>query len=214
LGIAIEWVFRKATQGISARLAGLPLETVHNRLQVIGARFGLATGSVVSFALGSTGAFLAFDWPPLLRQVVSGSSSASRWSSAAFCWLPRPSGTALFPWILKPPGSGAAGLPYPSAGLPSARHSSGLRRGLGWSLEARQLVAYVLGLGLLAIAIDAAPPEARGFGRGAGKAALSAAFALLRAAWAAHAMKNILVTFGPIDPAARVGPTSPIRPAV
>ena len=35
-------------------------------------RFAFAVGLVAAFALGSVGAFLALNWPPLLREMVFG----------------------------------------------------------------------------------------------------------------------------------------------
>ena len=45
---------------------GQPVE----RMRAIGLRLAFGLSEVVIFGLGSIGAFLAFDWPPLLRQVV------------------------------------------------------------------------------------------------------------------------------------------------
>jgi small-conductance mechanosensitive channel len=75
---------------------------------------------------------------------------------------------------------------------------------LGYTLEARQLVAYVLGLVLLAIALDAvwrrpaalhtdseAPlPATHRFGRGAANTALSVGIVLLWLLWVMHAMAS------------------------
>src|SRR5262249_26385888 len=84
---------------------------------------------------------------------------------------------------------------------------------LGYTLEARQLVAYVLGLVLVAIALDAvwrrpaalpgggeAPsPVAHRFGRGAANTALSVGIVLLWVTWVIHAMASfwlVLVGMG------------------
>jgi small-conductance mechanosensitive channel len=75
---------------------------------------------------------------------------------------------------------------------------------LGYTPEARQLVAYLLGLGLLAIALgavwrrpaalgesSAAPsPVTHRFGRGTANAALSVGFVLLWVLWVIHAMAS------------------------
>ena len=58
LGYGIEWLFRKATQKTRQRLAGLPMETVNDRLRLVAARFAFAFGLVVAFAIGSFGPFL------------------------------------------------------------------------------------------------------------------------------------------------------------
>ena len=72
LGFGVEWLFRKATGRIRARLDGLPLATVNDRLRIVAVRSAFAVGLVAAFALGSVGAFLALDWPPLLREMVFG----------------------------------------------------------------------------------------------------------------------------------------------
>src|SRR5260370_14357547 len=54
------------------RLDEPALETVGDRMRVIATRFAFGVGLVAAFALGSVGAFLALDWPPLLREMVFG----------------------------------------------------------------------------------------------------------------------------------------------
>ena len=80
----------------------------------------------------------------------------------------------------------------------------GLLDTLGWSLEGRQLVAYVLGLGLLAIALEAvwrrpasldesaeaSSPVTRRFGHGALNVAMSVGIVGLWVLWVAHAMAS------------------------
>ena len=46
------------------------LETVRDRLRAIGLRTAYGLGMLLAFAIGSIGAFLLFDWPPLLKQIV------------------------------------------------------------------------------------------------------------------------------------------------
>jgi moderate conductance mechanosensitive channel len=165
LGAGSEWVFRKVTAQPQQRLAALPMETVPERLRAIGLRLAFGLSEVAIFGLGCIGAFLAFDWPPLLRQVVlaylvaavilrltlvlgrfllapdkRGSQDAGRFrvlplsAEAARFWFRR---LALFVgWFT----FGWATLDVLSA--------------LGFSQEARELVAYALGLGLLAVALN------------------------------------------------------------
>jgi small-conductance mechanosensitive channel len=78
----------------------------------------------------------------------------------------------------------------------------GLLGTLGWSLAGQQLVAYVLGLGLVAIALEsvwrrpasrgqsteASSPVTRRFGHGALNVALSVGIVMLWVLWVAHAM--------------------------
>src|SRR5262245_10807696 len=134
------------------------METVNGRLRLVAARLAFAFG-VVAFALGSIGPFLALDWPPLLGEMVFGylvaflatrvaitvghfllSPEAERFTIipmntvAARFWCRRLSvfvGWFAFGWV-----------------------TVGLLSTFGFSLEGRQLVAYALGLGLLAIALE------------------------------------------------------------
>src|SRR6516225_9776309 len=203
LGAAVEWLFRKATQRARGRLDSLPLETASDRLRVVALRFAFAVGLVAAFALGSIGPFLARDWPPLLREALFGLLIAflvvriaravghfllaphhERFrivpmdTVAARFWH-RPLGWFAFGWVLV--GFGVA---------------------VGYTVEARQLVAYALGLVLLAIALDAvwrrpaafheggeAPSTVtRRFGRGAVNTALSIGIVALLVWWVARAM--------------------------
>ena len=165
LGAGTEWVFRRVTAHPQQRIVALPMETLSERMRAIGLRLAFGLSEVAIFGLGSIGAFLAFDWPPLLRQVVlaylvaavvlrlalvlgrfllapdvGGPQDAERFrvvplsADAARFWFRR---LALFVgWF----AFGRATLDVLSA--------------LGFSPEARELVAYTLGLGLLAIALN------------------------------------------------------------
>jgi hypothetical protein len=207
LGYGVEWLFRKATQKTRQRLAGLPMETVNDRLRLVAARFVFAFGVVVAFAIGSLGPFLALDWPPLLRQMLLGylvaflitriamvvgdfllAPDAERFrivptdTVAARFWCRRLTafvGWFAFGWV-----------------------TIGVLAALGFSLAGRQLVAYVLGLGLLVIALeslwrrpvspeqgtDVPSPETHRLGRGAQNALLSVGIVLLWGLWVARAM--------------------------
>jgi moderate conductance mechanosensitive channel len=209
LGFGVEWLFRKATQNTRLRLDGLPMETAHDRLRLIAARFAFTFSVVVAFAIGSVGPFLALDWPPLLHEMVLRylvallvtriaivvghfllSSDTERFriipmdTRAARFWSRRLRafvGWFAFGWV-----------------------TVSLLSTFGFSLEARQLIAYVLGLGLLVIAlesvwrqpvapdqgIEALSPKARHFGRGAQNALLSVGIVLLWGLWVARAMPS------------------------
>jgi moderate conductance mechanosensitive channel len=209
LGAGVEWLFRKATQRSRGHLDTLSSETVIGRLHIIALRFAFAVGLVVAFALGSIGPFLALDWPPLLREGLFGLLIAFlvvRIANAVghFLLAPHherfriiPMGTAAarfwqrrLVWFI---GWFAFGWVFVGFGVT-----------LGYTMEARQLVAYVLGLVLLAIALDAVwrrPPAlhegseatslvTRRFGRGAANAALTVGFVLLWVFWVIHAMAS------------------------
>ena len=209
LGIGVEWLFRKATQRVRAHLDALPSETVKQRLHIVGLRFAFAVGLVVAFALGSIGPFLALDWPPLLRagllgllvaflvlrianavghfllaphherfRVIPIDTVAARFWHRRLVWFV---GWFAFGWVIV---------------------GFGVR--LGYTLEARQLVAYVLGLVLVAIALDvvwrrptalheggeATSPVTHRFGRGTANTALSVGIVLLWVFWVAHMMAS------------------------
>ena len=210
LGFGLEWLFRQATQGVRVRLDALSLDTVGNRLRVVAVRFAFAFGLVAVFAIGSVGAFLAFDWPPLLRELLFGYLIAflalrvanivghfllaphhehfriiPMDTAAARFWCRRLSafvGVFAFGWVL-----------------------FGLGATLGWSLEARQIVAYTLGLVLLAIALEAvwrrpvtpedaievsSPAKHHRLGQGGRNTLLSIGIVLLWVLWVLHAMAS------------------------
>src|SRR6516162_6571767 len=209
LGAGVEWLFRKATQRSRGHLDTLSSETVVGRLHIVALRFGFAVGLVVAFALGSIGPFLAFDWPPLLREglfgllvaflVVRIASVVGHFLLAPdherFRIIPMNTAAARFwqrrlVWFV---GWFAFGWVIVGFGVP-----------LGYTLEARQLVAYALGLVLVAIALDAVwrqpavlqegseatSPVTRRFGRGAANAALTVGIVLLWVFWVIHAMAS------------------------
>jgi hypothetical protein len=70
LGFGLEWLFWWATSGFRRRLVASSLETVEGRLRTVGLRILYGLGVLLAFAVGSIGAFLAFDWPPLLQRIV------------------------------------------------------------------------------------------------------------------------------------------------
>ena len=209
LGVGVEWLFRKTTQRARNHLDTLPSETVRERLHIVALRFAFAVGLVVAFALGSIGPFLAFDWPPLMREglfgllvaflvvrianvvgrfllapynerfrVIPMDTAAARFWRRRFVWFV---GWLAFGWVIV-----------------------GFGVHLGYTLEARELVAYALGLVLVAIALDAvwrrpAPVHevgeessavTRRFGRGTANTALSVGIVLLWVFWVIHAMAS------------------------
>ena len=209
LGAGVEWLFRKATERTRARLDSLPLETVKSRVHLVAIRFAVAVGMVVAFALGSVGPFLALDWPPLLREMLFG---------LLIAFLALRIAIVIGRFLLAPHHERFRVIPI---GTVAARFwyrrlvmfvgwfafgwvFVGLLGTLGWSLEGRQLVAYVLGLGLLAIALEAVwrrpasvekSTEAsslvtRHFGQGARNTALTVGIVLMWVAWVARAMAS------------------------
>jgi moderate conductance mechanosensitive channel len=70
LGFGLEWLFWWATTGIRTRFIAARFETKRDRLRAVGRRAAYGLGVLLAFAIGSVGAFLLFEWPPLLKQIV------------------------------------------------------------------------------------------------------------------------------------------------
>lgn len=70
LGFGLEWFYWYATSGLRKRIIATHLDTIDDRLRVAGLRMLYALGILLAFAGGSIGAFLLFDWPPLLQHSV------------------------------------------------------------------------------------------------------------------------------------------------
>jgi small-conductance mechanosensitive channel len=167
-GFAAEWLFVRTTRTIRRRVLTADETTVKERLQKAAMRLGLVLGAVIVFAAASLGIFLMIDLPPLVREVAGRflfafimfhlvryiarlvlSPTASRLrimpvdDRAARFWLARISafvGIFAFGWAVAT-SLAVLGLvrPYPT------------------------IIAYILGLGLVAVTIEAiwrrpAPP--------------------------------------------------------
>jgi len=148
LGFAVEGVYRKVVR-----------PTADTRPGAIGLRFVRELGAIATFTFGSAALFLAFDWPQQIRAAV-----LSVLAAFIIIRLVLVSGRTL----LSPKD---AGMRIAPASDEEARFW--LRRlmlfsgwlAVGWVIvghlaangmlpAARQLVAYLLGLGLLAIALE------------------------------------------------------------
>ena len=70
LGYGIEALFWCATLPIRRHLEAHPVDTIGDRVRLVGERAAFALGSAAAYAVGSIGAFLLFHWPGLLRQIV------------------------------------------------------------------------------------------------------------------------------------------------
>ena len=175
LGFALEGLYRRAAPDRSAD---------PHRLTAIGLRFARDAGAVAAFTLGATAAFVLFDWPTRTRDALVAFFAAFIGLRAVIVVS-----RALF----SPADARLRVVPVDDA---EARHwhrrlmlfAGWLAFGwmivdrlgaLGMSVPARQLVAYALGLGLLAIAVEA-------FWRRSRAAALL--FAALWALWVLKAM--------------------------
>lgn len=205
LGYGVEWLYYWLFARVERRIAALPLDTVEERLRAVGIRLAYGIGMILAFTIGSVGAFLLFHWPPLLREIVLG-------YLVAFLALRLALVAGRF--VLSPGGERFRILPMPT---PNARFwlrrvawfvgwfaygwiTVSLLGTLGFSDDGRRLVAYALGLGLLAIGIEAvwrrprAPAEPAVVAmkrRWADMVAwlYSAYFVLLWALWVVHAVR-------------------------
>ena len=160
LGTAVEAIFLWVTKGVQSWIVGSILATSRDRLRAAGIRLCFALCMVLSFALGSVGAFLAFDWPPMLRHIVLNYLVAflilrvalvvSRFALAPggerFRLVPMTTVAAWF-WHRRIGTSiGWLALGWVTVGLLNT---------LGVAEPARAVVAYALGLVLLGIGIEA-----------------------------------------------------------
>jgi small-conductance mechanosensitive channel len=207
-GIGVEWLFRKATQKTRQRVDSLPMADVNDRLRVVAARFVFAFVTLVAFGVGCLGPFLVFGWPPLLRQLVLGyliALLATRVAAVVGDFVLAP-GDERFRVVPATPA--VARFWYRRLVAFAGWFAFGwvtveLLNDLGLSVAQCQLIAYVLALGLLAIALESvwrrpavpeegaqqAPAGARHLlGRGAQNALLSVGIVLLWGLWVARAM--------------------------
>lgn len=206
LGILLEVLFWRATKGVQQWIIGFNLESSGERLRAAGIRLCFSLAFVLAFAIGSVGAFLAFDWPPLLRTIVLGYLSA---------FLILRVGLALTRFALAPGGERFRLVPMDTTRAWFWYRRLGVAIGwlsLGWvsvgllhSLDVpeptRVLIAYILGLGLLGIGIEAvwrrprpeqhagaAETPARRIGGRLGNWLVTAYFVLLWLLWVSSAM--------------------------
>ena len=165
LGFGTEWLFGRVFRGIRERLYRRPAETGGQRLAAASIRLAFETAGLLAFVLGSAGLFAVMAWPPLLEQIALGYLTA---------FLALRLALILGRFLLAPRPVGAAGmrLPVLPMGAPAARFwyrrqawligwfffgwiTVGLLAHLGFDGMGRLLVAYVLGLGLLAMGLEA-----------------------------------------------------------
>ena len=71
LGYEIQKLYWTITRGWRKHVMAMPLDTVRQRLSVVALRFGYYVLWLLSFVLGSLGALLMFQWPPLLKTILS-----------------------------------------------------------------------------------------------------------------------------------------------
>ncbi|TPK83065.1 mechanosensitive ion channel family protein [Mesorhizobium sp. B2-4-17] len=69
-GLALTWATYKLTRPFRLWIIAQPKDTPTGRAKKIGGRTLYSSMLIVSFALGSAGAFMLFDWPMLIREIV------------------------------------------------------------------------------------------------------------------------------------------------
>lgn len=159
LGFGAEWGFYWIAAGVEKWIVTLPLDTVADRLRAVGVRLSYGTGLVLAFAVGSLGAFLALKWPPLVRDILLGyllAFLALRFALVASRFAMAPAGERF---RIIPISTASAWFWHRRLGMLVGWFGFGwvtvqLLGVLGVSVEARHLIAYTLGLVLLAIGIE------------------------------------------------------------
>jgi hypothetical protein len=158
-------VFLRATARLRLSILGLSIGSTAQRLGALAAWLGYRVVTVGVFGLASLGAFLIFDWPPLLREILFEylvAFVALRLAMVTSGFLLAPASAAaadLDRLRVLPVTESAARFWHRHLALLAGWFAFGyatvvLLDELGFGLGARHLVAYVLGLGLLAIGLD------------------------------------------------------------
>jgi moderate conductance mechanosensitive channel len=70
LGSLAEALFKRTTKVMRERIIVHPLDTLEQRVHALAWRLSYGIAVLGVFAAGSIGAFLAFDWPPLLQEII------------------------------------------------------------------------------------------------------------------------------------------------
>ena len=203
-GFAAEWLFRKMTNRTRRHVDALPMKTVNDRMRIVAVRFALALGMVAAFALGSVGPFLTLDWNPIRREMYLG------W---LITFVVIRVAAAIGDLLLAPDQERFRIIPTDTVAARFWRRRLTAFVGwfaflvvivqecsaLGFSSDGLELFAYTLGLGLLAIPLEAVwhrpitPREVakahlaatRCFGRPGRNAVLSIGIVLLWLLWMA-----------------------------
>ncbi len=172
LGFGAERLFHAVMTRWRKWLLGLELNTRAERLWAVFARLAYGLGLVASFALGSVGAFLLFDWTILLKQILLGYLLAMLLARLCFVFgrFFLAPGAARF--RVAPLDTPAATFLFYRIGILAVLAAFGtqtitLLGSFGFSPVSRELSSYVLGLVVLAIGIEmiwryphAPPPQA------------------------------------------------------
>src|SRR5437016_4933558 len=211
-GFFMQWAVWRLSLTWRQWIAAARLGTGRERLIATSARLVFDAAHGLAFAIGSMAAFLLFEWPPFTSGIIVGYLLA-----AVMFWLAR----AVLEFLLSPSGArrssdaerfriipmadGAATfwarrLAYAAGWFTFGWITVSLLAMLGFSLPSQQLIAYTLGIVLVAIAIEGiwrnpekaestAPSADRRLGRKTKNWLWSIYFAALWISWVVGAMR-------------------------
>jgi small-conductance mechanosensitive channel len=201
LGFGTAWLFWRLTRRVRNWIIDFRLESAGDRLHAVVVRLAYALGLVVAFAVGSVGAFLLLHWPPLLREIVLGylmAFLALRVALVGGYFLLAPNAPRF---RIVPMSTAAARFWFVRLSLCVGWFAFGwvtvsLLGTLGLPVEGRRIIAYGLGLVLLAVALETVWRQPRPVGEGVRRRLshdavawlLTAYFVLLWLLWVADAM--------------------------
>jgi small-conductance mechanosensitive channel len=183
LGALAAWIFERLTNGAWRTLDETRPSELSQHLRLIGQHLVLRTGSVVAFALGSVALFAAFGWPAFLEATVVALLLVAvvtwaMWNLLQILFAPGRAGLRIVPVSESEATRLVRLLTLAIAWFAAGYAVIQLIRTLGVDFKVSQVIAYVLGLGLLVIGLRARA----GWGY-----ALS--FSLMWLLWAISAMK-------------------------
>lgn len=86
-GFALQRLVYRLTVRYRRWVISLSKDTPQGRAKKISARFLYSSIMILAFSVGSTGAFMIFEWPPLLREIVLAylTAATGTWAVNAFC---------------------------------------------------------------------------------------------------------------------------------
>jgi small-conductance mechanosensitive channel len=159
-GAAVEWAFRRGTAAVRTRRRAAGVRRLSDRLTQFGVAAALDLGAILVFALGAMIALLAQEWPATIQEAAMSFIAAVVWLRLA---------SALLTILLRPKADRdlAAFDLEPRAARFWHRHLAALVGwfALGWAAivtvrlfgmprDGQQVLAYLLGIGLVVIVLS------------------------------------------------------------
>ncbi len=160
LGLGGEWMFRASTRSLQRWLLALQLQTARERVLAVFTRLAYSLGMITSYAIGSIGAFLLFDWSRGFKEVLLALLLASLFGRLAYVvgrFLLAP-GAARFRVV--PMGTGEARFLFDRLVLLGLLLGVGsqliaLLAAFGFDAISQELCADALGVGILSMMLEA-----------------------------------------------------------